>query len=123
MRRRLIKRGREVISPTDGGRHFLGEVLSGHHRQQGGHLSFCGGFTKPLTGCLNPASHLVEAKIRIMIEFEMQWREVPSTCEPCSTCTEVIYGKQYQLFTVINGQATPMETVLCESCYQAVEND
>jgi hypothetical protein len=44
-----------------------------------------------------------------MIEFKIEWREVPCTAEPCIGCNEIIYGKQYQLFSVIGDKATPME--------------
>lgn len=47
----------------------------------------------------------------------MEWREVPCTAEPCVGCGEMILGKQYQLHTVINGKETPMEQVVCASCY------
>lgn len=58
-----------------------------------------------------------------MIEFGMKWQEVPCTCEPCSACNEIIYGKQYQLFSVVGETATPTETILCSSCYQEVKED
>lgn len=53
----------------------------------------------------------------------MEWREVPCTAEPCVGCGEMILGKQYQLFTVIGGKATPMEQVACASCYMEIEKE
>lgn len=58
-----------------------------------------------------------------MIEFELKWQEVPCTAEPCTVCKEPIYGKQYQLFTVINGKSTPMVTIACSSCYMEIEKE
>lgn len=58
-----------------------------------------------------------------MIEFNMEWQEVPCTAEPCTVCKEPIYGKQYQLHTVIGGKVTAMEQVVCSSCYMEIEKD
>lgn len=58
-----------------------------------------------------------------MIEFNTEWREVPCTAEPCIICGEMILGKQYQLFTVICGKATPMEQIACASCYVEIEKE
>lgn len=58
-----------------------------------------------------------------MIEFKTEWREVPCTAEPCVGCGEIIYGKQYQLHTVINGNTAPMEQIVCASCYMEIENE
>lgn len=55
-----------------------------------------------------------------IIEFELQWKEVPTTCEPCCVCEEIIYGKQYQLFTDPGGAA---DTILCQACYECLEED
>lgn len=56
-----------------------------------------------------------------MIEFKTEWREVACTAEPCVVCGEMILGKQYQLHTVINGQATQIDQVACASCYVEIE--
>ncbi len=53
-----------------------------------------------------------------LAEITLDWREVSTSCEPCSACGETIYGKQYQLFTEPGGQT---DTKLCESCYEATE--
>lgn len=58
-----------------------------------------------------------------MIEFKMEWREVTCTGEPCVACTEPIFGKQYQLHTIIGGKATPLEQVACASCYMEIEKE
>jgi hypothetical protein len=58
-----------------------------------------------------------------MIDFKMEWREVPPTGEPCLVCEEPIYGKQYQLHTVIGKKVTPMEQVACASCYAEIEKE
>lgn len=58
-----------------------------------------------------------------MIEFKIEWREVSCTVEPCVGCGEIIYGKQYQLFTVIGGKATPMKQAACASCYMDLEKE
>lgn len=58
-----------------------------------------------------------------MIEFKMEWREVSCTAEPCIGCGEIIFGKQYQLFTAIGNKATPLEQVACASCYMEIENE
>lgn len=52
------------------------------------------------------------------LEFEIKWMEVQTTGEPCFACKEPIYGRQYQLFIEPGGAA---EVVLCQSCYQAIE--
>jgi hypothetical protein len=52
----------------------------------------------------------------LVIEFE--WREVPTTCEPCTGCGDIIYGKQYQLFCEPGG---PIESILCQSCKMEVD--
>jgi hypothetical protein len=53
-----------------------------------------------------------------LLEIKLVWQEVPTTCEPCSACTEIIYGKQYQMFTEPGGQT---ETILCRACYEAIK--
>lgn len=58
-----------------------------------------------------------------MIEFHLEWREVPCTAEPCTACKEPIFGKQYQQFSVINEQATPMPQIVCNSCYMEIEKE
>lgn len=58
-----------------------------------------------------------------MIEFKLKWREVPCTGEPCIACEEPIYGKQYQLHTIIGGKATPLDQVACASCYMEIEKE
>jgi hypothetical protein len=58
-----------------------------------------------------------------MINFELEWREVPCTGEPCIVCQESIFGKQYQLYTIINERATPLEQVACASCYMENEKE
>lgn len=52
-----------------------------------------------------------------VINFSMEWRLVPTTCEPCTGCQEIIYGKQYQLFLNPGGST---EKIICESCYSAI---
>ena len=56
-----------------------------------------------------------------MIGFELEWREVACTCAPCVGCGEIIYGKQYQLFTVINEKASPNDAIVCGSCYEEIQ--
>lgn len=58
-----------------------------------------------------------------MIEFKMEWREVPCTGEPCVACTEPIFGKQYQLHSVVGVKTTPMEQIACASCYAEIEKE
>jgi hypothetical protein len=58
-----------------------------------------------------------------MINFELEWREVPCTGEPCIVCHEPIYWKQFQLHTVISMQATPLEQIACASCYIEIEKE
>jgi len=58
-----------------------------------------------------------------MIIFELEWREVPCTADPCIACKEIILGKQYQLFSVIGGQATALDQVACASCYMEIEKE
>jgi hypothetical protein len=58
-----------------------------------------------------------------MINLEMEWREVPCTGESCIACKDPIFGKQYQLHSVINGQAKPLDQVVCASCYMEIEKD
>lgn len=53
----------------------------------------------------------------------MEWREVPCTGEPCIVCQEPIFGKQYQLHTVIGGKSSPMEQIACASCYLEIEKE
>lgn len=58
-----------------------------------------------------------------MIEFSMEWREVPCTAQPCTVCKELIYGKQYQLFTIIGETVTPIKQIVCSSCYMEIEKE
>lgn len=55
-----------------------------------------------------------------LIEFTTEWQLVPTTCEPCTACREIIYGTQYQLF-IEPGGAT--DTNVCESCYMKFEKE
>ena len=52
-----------------------------------------------------------------VITLTTEWRLVPTTCEPCTGCQEIIYGKQYQLF--LNDKET--DNRLCEGCYEVVK--
>jgi len=58
-----------------------------------------------------------------MINFEMKWLEVPCTGEPCLVCQDPIFGKQYQLHTMINGKAMPQDQVVCASCYMEIKKE
>jgi len=51
-----------------------------------------------------------------IVEFSSEWHQVDTTCDTCTACKEIIYGKQYQLF--LNNQ--PTEQIICEPCYQEV---
>jgi hypothetical protein len=53
----------------------------------------------------------------------MEWREVPCTGEPCIVCKEPIFGRQYQLHSIINGQAKPLDQAVCASCYVEIERE
>lgn len=52
-----------------------------------------------------------------LFELNTEWKLVPATCDPCSACHEIIYGKQYQLH--LNDK--PLDQVLCEPCYEVME--
>lgn len=56
--------------------------------------------------------------MNLLVELTPEWQPVPTTCDPCSACQEIIYGKQYQMF--LNNAAC--DTVLCEACFMEVEN-
>jgi hypothetical protein len=58
-----------------------------------------------------------------MVEIKLEWREVPCTGELCIACKDPIFGKQYQMFTVIGGKATALEQIACASCYMEIENE
>lgn len=55
-----------------------------------------------------------------VILLEINWKEVPTSCEPCKGCGDVIYGKQYQLILPKIGAT---DVILCESCYSDVIED
>jgi hypothetical protein len=55
-----------------------------------------------------------------LIVFTTEWRLVPTTCDPCTVCEDIIYGKQYQLF-IQPGGAT--DKILCASCYVEVSKE
>lgn len=61
----------------------------------------------------------------VILKIELEWREVPTTCEPCSMCEEIIYGKQYRLFLNTKCEKGEPETeiILCQSCYECVKED
>lgn len=58
-----------------------------------------------------------------LMQIETIWKEVPATCEPCIACQEPIYGKQYQMFTLIGDKESALDTIVCSSCYDAIEKD
>lgn len=58
-----------------------------------------------------------------MMEFKLEWREVPCNGEPCIACTEPIYGKQYQLHSVIGDKVMPLDQIACASCYMEIEKE
>lgn len=49
--------------------------------------------------------------------IETNWKLVPTSCEPCRGCGDIIYGKQYQLHLQRIGET---DVILCESCYTVV---
>lgn len=51
-----------------------------------------------------------------VIDIKFEWKEVPTSCDPCTGCEEIIYGKQYQLFVL----GTPTDKKLCQSCYSVI---
>jgi len=53
-----------------------------------------------------------------LLVINIEWKEVPTTCEPCDGCGEIIYGKQFQLFME---PCREMSTKLCESCKGAID--
>jgi len=58
-----------------------------------------------------------------LMQIEIIWKEIPTTCEPCVACKEPIYGKQYQMFTVIGGKESAMDTIVCGSCYTEIDKE
>jgi hypothetical protein len=50
-----------------------------------------------------------------VIYLDLKWEEVPTTCEPCIGCGDIIYGKQYQLHVQRIGAT---DVILCESCHE-----
>ena len=58
-----------------------------------------------------------------LMQIEIIWKEVPTTCDPCIGCKEIIYGKQYQMFTVIGGKEHPNDAIVCGSCYEDIERE
>jgi hypothetical protein len=50
-----------------------------------------------------------------LIVFTTEWRLVPTTCDPCTVCEDIIYGKQYQLHVQRIGAT---DVILCESCHE-----
>lgn len=58
-----------------------------------------------------------------LIQIDIVWKEVPTTCAPCAVCEEIIYGKQYQMFILIGEKESLGEALLCESCYQAIQEE
>lgn len=55
-----------------------------------------------------------------VVEFTTEWRLVPTTCEPCVACNDIIYGKQYQLFFEPGGAT---KVILCEPCRTNIEDE
>jgi hypothetical protein len=55
-----------------------------------------------------------------LMQIDIVWKEVSCTCEPCSGCNKIIYGKQYQLFTIVGEKEYPGEAMVCASCYEIV---
>ena len=54
-----------------------------------------------------------------LFSMSPQWRQVDTTCEPCTACHSIIYGNQYQLFLGKN----PCDQILCEACYIEVNKE
>ncbi len=54
-----------------------------------------------------------------VIIISLEWREVPTSCEPCCVCNEPIFSKQYQLFLEPGGET---DTKLCQACYECVKD-
>lgn len=52
--------------------------------------------------------------------IETNWKEVPTSCEPCRGCGDIIYGKQYQLFFEPGGAT---KVILCEPCRTNIEDE
>ena len=58
-----------------------------------------------------------------LMQIEIIWKEVPTTCAACIGCNEVIYGKQYQMFTVIGGKEQPNDAIVCGSCFEEIKKE
>jgi hypothetical protein len=54
-----------------------------------------------------------------LVVFTCEWREVPTSCEPCAVCKDAIYGKQFQMYLEPGGATG---TILCESCRLEIDN-
>jgi len=71
----------------------------------------------------NPGSQLIVNMASDLMQIEIIWKEVPTTCDPCIGCNDIIYGKQYQMFTLIAGKEQSNDAVICGSCFEEIQND
>lgn len=57
------------------------------------------------------------------IKFESEWKAVPTTCDPCAACRDIIYGKQYQLVLHTSKSISHTDVNLCEACHSIIIED
>lgn len=58
-------------------------------------------------------------KMNIGIEIGNHWQEQAPDMSVCSACKETIYGKQFEMKWMLNGEEVPHDRPikLCEPCY------
>lgn len=53
----------------------------------------------------------------LSLNLQIEWREKDSDHSLCCECEQMIIGKMWQLYFVIEGEEIPKEDKLCNYCY------
>lgn len=66
-------------------------------------------------------------ELSVKVSIHRFFNEENHLLEKCKTCNDMIFSKSYRLYVSsdVNGlrkKAIPTQLIVCESCYEAIEN-
>jgi len=57
------------------------------------------------------------------ILFNQQWETLPTDLSTCSACHDIIFGDMHIPYFTSGPIRADIDIILCESCYNALENE
>lgn len=57
----------------------------------------------------------------VLLEISFYWKEEKTECQPCYLCNDIIYSDAYRLIFNIGEKVNETNIVLCNSCFNAIQ--